>query len=229
MSPIESRFRVLNSPSGRLGLTLVSALALLAFPAAATAQVPLPLAEPVTGVEEVWQLVLIEPDGGLYSPQFTTVMSPTGDLDTFYVQVSWNYREFPDFVPGGYQVQGWSSEALVRTRNDARDIFMDDTETTRWVQVMAVSNSSVGFAIFDGVSTTWGLFGGQDTVIHDQVGIASLDNYSPEVSVRNSCITYGANRVALLMITEVRYYGDNSGLLYVDTTPRVAYAMNQGD
>lgn len=228
MSPLDSLSYRVNARPGRCRLAIVTGLVLFVVPTVSRAQVPAPLAEPVIGVEEVWQLVLVEPDGGVYSPQFTTVMSPTGDLDSFYVQVSWNYREFPDFTPGGYQVQAWNDDQLLRLRDDPEDVFNDQLEVTVWTQTMATFGCGIAFAVFDGQSTSWGLFGGPDTVVSDNIAMWNLDNYSPDVSVRNTCITYGANRVALLMIAEVRYYGPESGLLYVDTTPRVAYAMDQG-
>lgn len=229
MSPSEVRLHRWKVSKSRACLMIGASLVILAFPVAAEAQLPVPLAEPVTGVEEVWQLVLVEPDGEVYSPQFTTVMSPTGNLGSFYVQVSWNYREFPDFVPGGYQVQAWNNDALVGVRDDPEDVFNDHLEVTVWTQTMATTCSGVAFAVFDGQSTTWGLFGGPETIVGDNIAIANLDGYSPDVSVRNSRITFGANRVALLMIQEVRYYGSDTGLLYVDTTPRVAYALDQAN
>ena len=46
--------------------------------------------------------------------------------------------------------------------------------------------------------------------------------YSPAVSEQNSWITYGANRVTKLVITQTRSYR-LSGTVTVDTTPRVVY------
>jgi hypothetical protein len=54
------------------------------------------------------------------------------------------------------------------------------------------------------------------------IHLPNLDYYTPQVSTENSWITYGANRVDLLGINEVRYYGA-SGLLYVDSAPKVVY------
>jgi len=209
----------------RLGLSLaracvgaVAGFVVLATSVGSVAQAQEP--EPIMRVEEDWQLVLNEPDGDLMAPQLHTLMSPLGHLDSFYVQVTWNYRELPEFEPGGFQVQGWEGQTFKHLKNSDGTPFSEAAETITWTQVLATNGNEVGFVILNGQSTTWGAFGGSETIVGGSVGVDNLNNYSPQTSVQNSCVTYGTNRVALLAITQVRYYG-TSGLLWVDTTPRV--------
>jgi len=189
----------------------------------ASSILPAQMIGPVTRVEEDWELVLSAPDGDLLAPQLHTVISPFADLDTYYAQITWNYRELPDFAPGGFQVQGWVGENVVDVRSFDLEAFSRQSERFIWTQVMAVSEGWTAFAVVNGFSPTWGSFGGIEAVIYDFTGLSDLSAYSPEVSVRNSLITYGANRVQWLGIREVRYFGPDGELLYRDVMPRVVY------
>lgn len=179
-------------------------------------------ADPVVRVEEDWQLVLNEPDDAMTSPQFHTVMSPLSNIDTSYAQVLWNYREVPDFVAGGLQLQGWNGEQMVNSKTVRITPLSTSAETIRWTQVLEIVWGELFFDIINGQSTTWGLFG-KDMRLQQYGTVPNLNAYSPQVSVNNSCITYGSNRVTQLVITEVRYYGP-WGLLYTDSTPKTVYA-----
>lgn len=176
---------------------------------------------PVLRVEEDWQLVLNEPDDNVNSPQFHTVMSPLGDLDSFYAQVVWNYQETPEFLPGGLQLQSWNGEERIRTRGVGEIQLSTAAETITWTQSLETDGTMLLFRIQNGQSTTWGAFG-KDMSIDAEASLPDLGAYSASVSAANSCITYGANRVNLLMITEVRRYGQDE-LISVDQTPRVVY------
>ncbi|HOW69141.1 MAG TPA: hypothetical protein PKY77_00955 [Phycisphaerae bacterium] len=181
--------------------------------------------ESVTRVEEDWVLVLNEPDDAITSPQFHTVMSPTGNMDSSYAQVLWNYREVPEFAAGGLQLQGWNGEQMVNSKT-ARIIPLSTTaETIRWTQVLEVVEGELFFDIVNGQSTTWGSFG-KDMRLQQSSTTSNLNAYNTQVSVDNSCVTYGSNRVTQLVIIEVRWYGE-SGLLYTDSTPRVISAVSE--
>ena len=87
-----------NTVSKRLKLSSRVALAAIAVTSALLFAVPPQASEgqptqSVLRVEEDWKLVLLEPDGLQNAPQFHSVMSPSGDLDSLYAQVTWNYRE----------------------------------------------------------------------------------------------------------------------------------------
>lgn len=177
--------------------------------------------EPVTRVEEDWVLVLNEPNDAMTSPQFHTVMSPLGDMDSSYAQVLWNYREVPSFAAGGLQLQGWSGEERVNSKTVRITPLSTSAETIRWTQVLEIVDGELFFDIINGESTTWGSFG-KDMRLQQAGHVANLNAYSADISVNNSCITYGSNRVTRLVITEVRLYGE-SGLLHTDSTPKTIY------
>lgn len=185
------------------------------------AVVPAQTLDPVVRVEEDWELVLNAPNGDLLAPQLHTVLSPFADLDTCYAQISWNYREVPDFAPGGFQVQAWANDTVVAARSFDLVEFSRQSERFTWTQVMVAYDGWAAFAVIDGYSPTWGAFGGVEAVVADFTGLPNLEGYSTDVSVKNSLITYGANRVRSLGIVQVRYYGASGQLLYRDAVPRV--------
>lgn len=179
--------------------------------------------DPVLVVEEDWMLVLNEPNGAVHSPQFHTIMSPHSDVNTSYAQVLWNYRETPNYVPGGVQLQSYSGETLVRRRSMEYGQLSTVAETVTWTQRLATDGTVLSFEVLNGSSTTWGSFG-KDMRLDDTAYLPDLSNYSPETSARESCVTYGSNRVDSMVITQVRYYGA-SGLLFTDNTPRVVFEL----
>ena len=181
--------------------------------------------EPVIRVEEDWKLVLNQPDGDVDSPQFHTIMSPFSDVDSFYAQVLWNYRETPNFTSGGVQLQSYAGESLIRRRSMEYGQLSTSAETVTWTQSLSTDGVALSFDVSDGESTTWGTFG-KDMRISSDANLPDLSGYSPETSAQESCVTYGGNRVNLLVITEVRYYGA-SGLLGVDSTPRTVFQLEQ--
>lgn len=210
----------------------VSAKALLVAGLATAVVMPGPVAfsqmvptEPIVRVEEDWGLVLNVPDDFVSSPQFHTVMSATGDTESFYAQVVWNYRETPDFMAGGLELQVWNGEDLSHAKSGREDPLSTTAEMIRWTQVLDTSGGTLSFLIQKGQSVTWGTFG-SGLQVSVAGGPENLNGYSTDVSVRSSCITYGASRVDALVILQVRYYGQD-GLIAVDKTPKIVYRLSE--
>lgn len=204
---------------------VLAAVALFfAFSTATPVPADAPFMEPILRVEEDWVLVLNEPDGSVDSPQFHTVMSPFSDVETYFAQVLWNYREEPDYISGGVQLQSYDGETLVRGKSMEFGQLSTTAETVSWTQSLETNGTSLSFSISNGQSTTWGVFG-KDMYIATDAALASLNNYNPDFSAQASGITYGSNRVNTMTITQVRYYGA-SGLLGVDATPRVVSELS---
>lgn len=180
--------------------------------------------DPVIRVEEDWLLWVGEPNDAIYSPQFHTVMSPVGHTDSYFFQVTWNYRELPEFLPGGFQVQSWQGETDLDTQSINSVELSQTAETITWTQVLETNGAQIAFSVTDGVSSSWGQFGHPETTIIHDGSIPNLNRYSPDISQANSWITYGHNRVNLLKIRAVRYFGPN-GLLHEDTTERVVHVF----
>lgn len=181
----------------------------------------------IVRVEEDWMMVLNEPDDEVDSPQFHTIMSPYQHLDGNYAQVLWNYRETPDYVSGGVQLQSYDGDYNIRMRSVEYRQLSTVAETVTWTQALTTDGLVISFEVFNGLSETWGTFG-RDMRIDENVDLPELNQYSPEMSVENSCVTYGSNRVDLLLITEVRYYSID-GLVGVDSTPRVVFEFDDSE
>ncbi len=191
----------------------------LLFSAVVSAQAPVP----VVMIEEDWELVVRDPEGDVTAPQLHTVLSPFPVLEPYYAQITWNYREVPYFQAGGFQVQGWAGDDILIARSFDLNEFSNMQEKFKWTQVMATDGERTRFAVVNGFSPTWGNFGGIEAIVGDFAGLPDLSGYRTDVSVRNSLITYGSNRVRLFQIVEVRYFGPD-GLLYRDTTPKVLHS-----
>lgn len=175
----------------------------------------------VMRIEQDWQLVLNEPNDGTYSPQFHTVMSPYPDLANFYAQVTWNYKEESSFEPGGLQLQNWMGGTLSKIRDLGTGSLSTTAETITWTQVLRTYGNVIRFYITNGQSTTWGQFGGY--TIDSEIGVTNLNGYDTNVSVKNSWITYGSNRVNSLIITAVRSYDHQDDLVSEDLVPKVVF------
>ncbi len=208
--------------SRRWGLVFILPAAVFSFgpllmrPSSAS----VPTSEPVLRIEEDWELAVNEPNDNVVSPQFHTVMSPFGNLDSYFAQTLWNYREAPDFIAGGVQLQCYAGESLIRTRSVESRMLSTSAETITWTQSLETDGTNLVFSVFNGVSMTWGAFG-RDMNISSTANLPDLNQYDPSVSASNSCVTFGSNRVEHLILKQVRYYGA-SGLLGVDSTERVA-------
>lgn len=138
--------------------------------------------------------------------------------------MSWNYREEPDFASGGLQLYNYQGESLLRYQSPRYQPLSTTAETITWTQVLVTSSHYMGFQITNGQSTTWGTFGAMS--LSRTPGLNNLNGYSPVASVRNTCVTYGSNRVDLLMLASVRYvYSD--GTVVIDSTPRVVVERDE--
>lgn len=176
----------------------------------------------VIRVEEDWAMDLVEPEGELCTPQFHTMMSPSSQTTPLCFQTTWNYRELPDFTAGGLQLQAWSGESALVSKSVGSTSLSNSAETVKWTQVLKANGTSVSFQIKDGQSSTWGSFGGESMTISTGGVYSNLNGYSAGLSRSNSWISFGRNRVKLLVIKQVRKYGAE-GLISVDSTPKVVF------
>ena len=58
-------------------------------------------------IEEHWELHVGGPDVARSSPQVTMIMSPSDNIDGDFFAFTLNHLSYPDFVPGGYQLERW--------------------------------------------------------------------------------------------------------------------------
>jgi hypothetical protein len=181
----------------------------------------------VVRVEEDWVLVLNQPGEEVNSPQFHTVMSPRPHTSGPYMQVSWNYRELPDFEAGGLQLQAWYDDDCISSRDVYEESLSSQAETITWTQELKTTGNELLFRILNGQATSWGSFAGEYVVVSSGADYPNLSGYSPFVSRANSWISYGSNRVTKLVIQEVRWYGAGDELLYHRTEPITVFPSTQ--
>ena len=213
----------IHAPGTRLRLArrclipLLAALVLSAWTGTARAQ-----STPyVVRVEEDWELVVGEPDANNNAPQVSCVAAPVGNVDSAYATLSLNHQSLPEFVPGGIQLQVWNGETPLEWRKFPNASLMaQPSETVYWTQTMAVAGGQLTFEVLNGTSTTWGTFGGQGYLKASvATTLENLNAYDPEVSVKNSGVSFAANRVQSLVLRKVRLVMSNGEVLE-DATSR---------
>jgi hypothetical protein len=205
----------------RLSLLVLLSLLALAVPfAGQTAADVQSLGATVIRVEEDWTLTVNQPSWETASPQVSTQMC-RGTGATRFCNFHLNSLDIPQYAQGGLQLQVWmGSTNLAAVPSDSRNIMDTPNETVTWTQYLKSSGNQLIFGISAASSQTWGDFSGMQTVVPGSWTI--LDNYSSDYSVQNSGITFGANRVSSLTLTQVRrYYSDGS--IQTDATTRVVY------
>lgn len=227
MNPVKPAWKVVSSVRKTLGtsppvvLGLGALVSLLAISPLLFADEP----TDVMRVEEDWEVVLNEPGESVDAPQFHTIISPYASLESFHLQVCWNYRELPEFAAGGMQLVAWLSDWSVGRKTCRESRLSTAAETITWTSAIETNGSVLTFEVVDGQSTTWGSFGGPESSLSGDVHLHHLNGYSTDLSVTKSWISHGANRVNLLRITEVRRYDAEGNLISRDTTPRVVFEL----
>jgi hypothetical protein len=193
------------------------------FSTAALGQIP----GTVMKVEEDWELEVLEPSPDITAPQITCLISPVGNIDGVYGALELNHGSIPDFSSGGLQLQAWSGESPIEVSDYCDTALQNNSETITWTTRMSLNNSEserLRFRVVNGSSTSWGAFGTEGVFRVTAVSaLPNLNGYSPEVSVANSGIGFGSQRVSRLVLKRVRYYDDWWNLLHEDTTQRVVH------
>lgn len=180
----------------------------------------------VVQVEEDWELVVSDPDSGACAPQLTCTISPLSNLNNLHSVVEINHKTVPYWAPGGVHLQTWVGEYNLTRRSLESDASLShDNEVVTWTSRMKLTDYSLGFAVVNGNSTTWGTFGG-GTNLYSSYGtsLTDLNGYSPDFSVENSGIGFASNRVQSLTLKRVRYTLAN-GNVVTDNTPRVVHQL----
>jgi hypothetical protein len=206
--------------AGASWLAVVAAV-WLALPGAAGAGDDAP--QNVVRVEEDWVLQVRSPHLEGNSPQVTTVLSPDPDSGV-YLAFDINHRSLPEFTSGGLQLQAWNDDEPMAHSDFPSGAGMDTPgEVVTWTQAVALDGAQMTFEIKQGASTTWGEFGGDEHLKATIPSpVADLHAYRVDYSVSNSGVGYAANRVELLVLKEVRWYGPD-GLVHKEDTPVVVY------
>lgn len=198
-------------------LILTTASLIAASPAAADD----PL---IVRIEEDWRVEVGEPQPDDHAPQIVTVISPVSNLEREHSVFELNHATFPEYTPGGMQLQCWRRDWLsgYGTTPQWQRLNHHD-EVITYTSVMKLEGGMLEFQIDNGKSKTWSTFGGNGYLkTRCLCLLASLNDYSPEVSVANSRVAFASHRVRKLVLTEVRYFG-LEGLVATDRTSRVVH------
>jgi hypothetical protein len=179
-------------------------------------------------IEEDWTLTVNQPNSDVASPQVSTQMARSPWASRF-CNLHLNSVDVPAFALGGVQLQAWqggNNIAVYTSPNSA--IMSTDNELITWTQYLRNDTGELRFGLgtlqsgMPGASSqTWGDFSGSEITVPCRN--TSLDNYDPNYSLENSGVTFGANRVTSMVMTQVRYYYTD-GTVVTDSTPRVVYS-----
>jgi hypothetical protein len=216
MSSVCARFARVADPRRWLVLSVVAAICVVGAAAS--------FAQTIDRVEEDWRLVVSEPDTLLVSPQVTCTISPSGNLNSDYAVFDVNLRNFPSYEAGGVQLQLWNGDSAVSSiRSKSGVALQGANEEISWTQRMTIQDNHLSFEVVDGQSTTWGAFGdGSSISVTKETDLDDLNGYSPELTVENSGVGFGSNRVGSLTLVAIRLYSGPTLVAQV-TTPVVVY------
>ncbi|HVW02054.1 MAG TPA: hypothetical protein VHB77_17015 [Planctomycetaceae bacterium] len=176
-------------------------------------------------IEEDWQLVVSDPDINENGPQVTCTISPS-DMSSAYCAFDLNFHTQPDYLAGGMQLHTWDPLDPIQFANSTHKNLMSiSNETVTWTTRMSLYGDNLYFKILNGQSQTWGSFGGTSDNLRLSLptSLATLNAYSPEVSLENSGVSFASNLVVSQTLMAVRYYDANNNLVLQITTPQVVH------
>jgi len=221
-TPSQTAHRLLDPLAHGLGKTRqwIRPLAISLFAAAVSClwASNVTAAEPsIYMVEEDWELVVGDPKPGIHSPQLSFYLVPSAANPGVYFQLQLNHAARQDFAGGGFMVTAVVNEvAYDEAKSDFRTPLTYDGEQLKWTSAMAVMNGELLYAIKDGLGSHWGSFGGPDYILRMPAGgIRSLDDYSPQKSVKSVEIGFGSNRVTTLVLKRARLHYSNQEVVEV--------------
>jgi hypothetical protein len=174
----------------------------------------------IVAIEEHWEFQVGEPNGDSSGPQVCMVMSPTGHLGGDYFMFTVNHHSDPEYLPGGVQVQQWCGEEVVDSKvGPQEETLHHSDEVVRWVQRMELHAGSLTFEVLSGESTSWGSFGDAGHLrFTTSTALTALNGYRPAISLGESGVSYGGNRVRYLVLTKIRWW-DSEGNDYELNAP----------
>lgn len=171
-------------------------------------------------IEEHWQLRIGQPDPQSVAPQASMVMAPHSQLDATYFVFALNHRGVPHFAPGGLQVQHWENDepiATIDTRSEQP--IVESNEVITWVQRLELKEGRLVFEVVDGQSNSWGAFGGSHELqLSVPTTLSNLNDYAPRISLEESGVSFGGNRVQSLVLQKLRWT-DSTGQVYELVAP----------
>lgn len=174
----------------------------------------------IVSIEEHWELRVGLPDAGSSSPQVSMVMSPTSSLDDEFFVFTLNHHSAPEWIPGGLQVQHWKGEQIVAGKvGQDEGMLHHADETISWVQRTSLHEGQLIFEVVNGQSESWGSFGDLGNLrFSSNTNLGNLNGYRPAISIEESGVSFGGNRVASLTLKKLRWT-DSNGQVYELNAP----------
>ena len=179
---------------------------------------------PIVRVEEDWRVEVGTPAPEDHAPQIVTVLSPVGDLEREHSVFELNHTTYPDYAPGGMQLQCWRRDWLSGYGSTPhQQKLYHANEVVLFTSSMELDDDVLEFQIKNGTSLTWSTFGGSGYLkTRYNTTLNNLGGYSPDVSVANSRVAFASHRVRKLVLSRIRYYSQE-GLVATDDTPRIVH------
>lgn len=161
----------------------------------------------VVVVEETWAVHVVAPESSNNAPQLSTTMGPRDSTDGLHFLFTLNYLSEPSYAPGGMQLQVWNGEQLQSQKTGPLSgVMAEGEETVRWTQRMSVHNGTLVMEVVDGTSQSWGNFGGQGYLrVTAPWASPHLNDYRPRLSLTESGVGYGGNRVESFVLERVHW------------------------
>ncbi len=212
-----------HSASGLLSQLTRWLIAATAFLAASTV-VASDLPATIVKVEEDWRVEVGTPAPEDHAPQIVTVLSPVGNLEREHSVFELNHTTYPDYAPGGMQLQCWRRDWLSGYGSTPHQQKLHhNNEVVTFTSSMEIDDHILEFRIKNGTSLTWSTFGGSGYLkTRYYTTLNNLGSYSPDVSVANSRVAFASHRVRKLVLSRIRYYSQE-GLVATDDTPRIVH------
>ncbi|MEZ6065047.1 MAG: hypothetical protein R3B90_04930 [Planctomycetaceae bacterium] len=184
----------------------------------------------IVRVEEDWLIDIGETTDGSSAPEVVTVFGPYDPNHGTHAVFEMNHSTYPDFAKGGMQLQAWWGNWFLGARRHYNGSELLRTVeriqfTVRTELVNTWSGTRLKLEIVNGDSVTYGNFGGEGYLrLRMYTNRNNLNYYDPDMSVEQSRVTFGANRVNRYIRTEVRYYTD-AGEVITEEADRIVHQL----
>lgn len=168
---------------------------------------------PIIRLEEQWELEVRQADVRTNAPQILMHFSPFGQSSDYHFEIDINHASVPEYKPGGIQVRAMQGNQCLNSARILADQRLNaQSEVITWTQIAQKQPTGWAFAIGFGNSTSWGAFGGPDSIV-SLPDLPLTVQYSPTASLQSSGVIFAKNRVERLTLRSVRYY-DSAGKVY---------------
>jgi hypothetical protein len=181
-------------------------------------------------VEEDWLLDVGETSDGSSAPEICTVFGPDDPATGVHAVYELNHATYPEFFRGGMGLQMWWGPWLVSAKRPPNETELFHTiERIQFTCRTELYSDRLKLEIANGSSLTFGTFGGTRSYrVRLYSTRENLNSYDPDMSIEQSRVTFGANRVNRYVRVAIRHYADD-GTIFVDETDRVVHELAIAD